>query len=242
MSSSDVRADAILFTNLDPHRRRYPPPPHNRLIERAHISQSNEQQVDNLDKRSFTARARVLRQVVLGVYRVLSLSLLALVFLGAHFIAHGLSRQLGPNLFEVKAGRLPWLSCWGEAGVGWGGMLYCVVLCCIVCRVGYLQCWVVLCCAVPCSAVLCCAALCCVVYSPCCAISSCASMCCSVLCCALLCCAVLHSVLTAVLQKISRSLRTRWRSASDRPYSRNHSSCLRPHSRTTINTIRRCMT
>lgn len=47
-------------------------------------------------------RARVLRQLVLMVYRLLVLALLALVLLGAHMAASLLSRRLGPNLVEAS--------------------------------------------------------------------------------------------------------------------------------------------
>ncbi|CAM9245435.1 unnamed protein product [Scytosiphon promiscuus] len=60
-----------------------------------------EEEVENLDKRAFTARARVLRQLVLMVYRVIALTLLAAVLLSAHFSAGLLSRHVGPSVFEV---------------------------------------------------------------------------------------------------------------------------------------------
>ncbi|CAN0491999.1 unnamed protein product, partial [Ectocarpus sp. 12 AP-2014] len=58
-------------------------------------------QIDHIDKRAFSARARVLRHLVLMVYRLISLGLLAMVLLSAHLSATLLSKQVGPKVFEV---------------------------------------------------------------------------------------------------------------------------------------------
>lgn len=58
--------------------------------------------VETLDRRAFTARAAVLRQGVLVFYRGLAFSLLALVLLTTHFVVRGISRAVGPSLFEAS--------------------------------------------------------------------------------------------------------------------------------------------
>lgn len=83
-----------------------PPPAPTRNLGFAVFAPPSSIQVETLDRRAFTARALVLRQLVLCVYRLMVLSLFGLVLLATHFAAIGVSRNLGPNLIEAS-GRLP---------------------------------------------------------------------------------------------------------------------------------------
>ncbi|CAM9980398.1 unnamed protein product [Pylaiella littoralis] len=76
-----------------------------------------EEEVDNIDKRTFKTRAWVLRHVVLTLYRVISLALLAMVLLGAHCGATFLSRQVGPKV-AIDGAPLSAFVGGGSAGTG----------------------------------------------------------------------------------------------------------------------------
>lgn len=62
-------------------------------------------QVDTLDRRAFASRANLLRQAVLCVYRMIAVSLFALLLIVAHCGGKALMWQVGPDLYKVSGVR-----------------------------------------------------------------------------------------------------------------------------------------